>query len=495
MSQFDTRVPVVLVRTDPNPFHHGTLGAVRSLGRAGIDVRVVARTEGSPVRHSRYVRGARTPVPSPDGGDGDRDEAIFAALGRVAAGLAHPAVLVALDDASAIAVARAYDRLADRFLLPAQPTALPEQVADKQRLAALCVRLGVAHPETVAPGDEREAATAARRLGLPVVAKWSRPWLLPPGTGLRSTCLLRTSAEAAALFRRSGQAGSELLLQEFLPGGHGLDWFFHGYASRRGTLHGGGTGRKEQSWPRAAGLTALGRWIPQPAVEETAAALVEALGYRGILDLDFRLDPASGRYHLLDFNPRPGAQFRLFADGNDMDVVRAQHLDLTHRPLPVPRPRPGRVFVAEQYAPLHALLPAPARRRERAWLAADDPAPALATALLFGRHALRHLATQARRTLLPLRTGGTTALDGTGKALLPAQSRGTRDSAQDHATSHGSASDGSASCGSTPDGSTACGSTPDRTRPDQATSDGTTSNPTVPAVKYEVKYEKKASSC
>lgn len=55
-SLLDTRVPAVLLRIDRNPFHHGTLGAVRSLGRAGIDVHVVADSTGSPVRKSRFVR-------------------------------------------------------------------------------------------------------------------------------------------------------------------------------------------------------------------------------------------------------------------------------------------------------------------------------------------------------------------------------------------------------------------------------------------------------
>ncbi|NEB10808.1 ATP-grasp domain-containing protein, partial [Streptomyces coelicoflavus] len=106
-------------------------------------------------------------------------------------------------------------------------------------------------------------------------------------------------------------------------------------------------------------------------------------------DLDFRRCGTTGRYHLLDFNPRPGAQFRLFADTAGLDVVRALHLDLTHRPLPEGAPRPGRVFVVENYAPLSALRPARAGRggRELAWYARDDRAPGRALWTLWGRHA------------------------------------------------------------------------------------------------------------
>ncbi|MER5489602.1 ATP-grasp domain-containing protein [Streptomyces sp. NPDC002490] len=393
MSILDPRVPAVLLRLDRNPFHHGTLGAVRSLGRAGAEVHVVADCAASPVPHSRYLH--RTHRPPPPDAD---PAAVTAVLRRVAAALARPAVLIPLDDAGAIAVSRAHRELTGPYLLPGRPGALAERVADKARLAEVCRALGIPHPRTVLPGNAAEAGAAAERLGLPVVAKWSRPWLVPGGSGLRSTLLLRSAAEAAALYRRSAEAGSPLLLQTYLAPGPGRDWFFHGYADRNGALHGGGSGCKRRAWPPRAGATAVGRWVPNPRLHTAARELVRTLGYRGVLDLDFRHDPARDAYHLLDFNPRPGAQFRLFADGRGIDVVRALHLDLTGRPLPDAAPLPGRRFVVENHAPLAALT-APLRSgpAELAWCARDDPGPARALALLWPRHAVRRLAARLPR--------------------------------------------------------------------------------------------------
>ncbi|MGW5567100.1 carboxylate--amine ligase, partial [Streptomyces tendae] len=394
MSLFDTRVPAVLLRTDRNPFHHGTLGAVRSLGRAGVDVHVVADCAHSPVRASRYVTGLHTPPPP-----GASPEDIAAALRRVAARIARPAVLIPMDDACAVAVARARTELAPAYLLPDQPGDLPARVADKAELAAVCASLDVPHPETLVPDGAAEAARAAWRLGLPVVAKWSRPWLVPPGGGLRSTVLVRSAREAGELYRRAEEAGSRLLLQAFLPPGADRDWFFHGYADRSGAVRAGGPGRKTRARPRGAGLTAVGRWTPNPRVQALAERVTAELGYRGVFDLDFRRCGTTGRYHLLDFNPRPGAQFRLFADTAGLDVVRALHLDLTHRPLPAGAPRPGRVFVVENYAPLSALRPARGERggRELAWHARDDRAPGRALWALWGRHVGARLQDRALR--------------------------------------------------------------------------------------------------
>src|SRR3954471_7405832 len=107
VSLLDTRVPAVLLRIDRNPFHHGTLGAVRSLGRAGVEVHVVADSAGSPSRRSFFVRRIHPP-PLPGASPDD----ILAVLRRVADRIARPAVLIPMDDASAIAAARMRGELA-----------------------------------------------------------------------------------------------------------------------------------------------------------------------------------------------------------------------------------------------------------------------------------------------------------------------------------------------------------------------------------------------
>ncbi|MFJ7127920.1 ATP-grasp domain-containing protein [Streptomyces sp. NPDC098101] len=435
MPSFDTRVPAVLVRLDRNPFHHGTLGAVRSLGRAGIPVHAVVESRTSPVARSRHLRSAR---PGPAAATSAELADFLLRVGdEVSDGPSASLVAVPLDDVTALALARRRAELAPRFLLPEQTEAQLLRVADKAALAETCAALGLPHPRTALPTGADEAAAMAWALGLPVVAKWSRPWLLPAGAGLRSTSIVRSLAEVRELYARSPEAGSRLLLQELLPAGRDLDWFFQGYVDSAGRCPTGATGRKERAWPTGAGLTATGRWTVNPAVDRTARALLDALGYRGVCDLDFRLDRTTGAYHLLDFNPRPGAQFRLFADQDGLDAVRALHLDLTGRPVPPPSPAYGRRFVAENYA-LLSLLAVPRRRyaaetggvrrrTEWAWWAADDPLPAL----VMGRTWLAHL---LRKALAALRgrwaSGGARPAAATG----PPAPRGAPEDSSDRLT-------------------------------------------------------------
>ncbi|MFE7135110.1 ATP-grasp domain-containing protein, partial [Streptomyces sp. NPDC057638] len=228
-----------------------------------------------------------------------------------------------------------------------------------------------------------------------------------------------------ALFTHGEGAGGRLLLQRYLPDTPDGDWFFHGYFAGPRSCLLGGSGRKELSWPVRTGLTAKGRWQPNPRIEAAALRLAAQVGYHGILDLDFRREPGTGLYQLLDVNPRPGAQFRLFTSAGGLDVVRALYLDLTGQPVPRQPGRPGRVFVAENYAVLSSLASAVPRRGapagprrtaaagqgvETAWFAGDDPWPFLAmTRAWLGRGLAKGARSALRRTAArtPRRTDST----------------------------------------------------------------------------------------
>lgn len=207
---FDTLVPAVPVRLDRNPFHHGTLGAARSLGRAGIQVHAAVESPTSPVTRSRHLRSARVRHGT------DSSAELAALLTRIADEItddpSHPLLPIPLDDVSALALARRRSALSPRLLLPEQTEEQLLRVADKAALAGTCAALGLPHPRTRIPTGADEPAAMARSLGLPVVAKWSRPWLLPAGGGLRSTSVLRSLAEVRELYARTPEAGSRLLL-------------------------------------------------------------------------------------------------------------------------------------------------------------------------------------------------------------------------------------------------------------------------------------------
>ncbi len=172
------------------------------------------------------------------------------------------------------------------------------------------------------------------------------------------------------------------------------------------------TGVKERSYPAHAGLTSLGRSTANTRLRDEITGLLARLGYRGILDLDLRWDARDDQYKLLDFNPRIGAQFRLFRDTAGIDVVTACYLDLTGRTVPDSEQVSGRGFLVENYDPISALsywragelglrswLASLRTVDEAAWFARDDLRPFGLMCLRMGwRMATRPLA-KGRLTL------------------------------------------------------------------------------------------------
>jgi predicted ATP-grasp superfamily ATP-dependent carboligase len=197
------------------------------------------------------------------------------------------------------------------------------------------------------------------------------------------------------------------------------------------------TGVKVRSWPPQAGMTACAYTVSNPQLAALAARLCERVGYCGIADLDFRYDRRDGRYKLVDFNPRMGAQFRLFENAAGVDVVRALHLDLTGRQVSQAVAPDGRRILIENVdltARLSARLtrrrsgyrvPVPSGpvRTELAWLAADDPLP-VAAMLARSAGPLASYLRRVRRTRALRRGTGATppaAGDGFAAQVKPAQ--------------------------------------------------------------------------
>jgi D-aspartate ligase len=380
----DTSTPAVVFKTDPNVMHHGGLGVIRSLGRLGVPVYGVHEDSLAPAAHSRYLRGRCLWNPDPN----DAEELLYG-LADLAERIGRPSVLIPTDDAAAILLAEHGDALHGMYRFARSPRDLLPQVAGKYSLYELCRGLDVPCPQAMLVETWEQARDFAAKVGYPVVAKLATPWL-SDAHDVRSSTIVRSVKQLADLHERCEQAGlvSRLMLQEYLPGGAGHDWFVHGYCDGDSVCRPAFVGVKERSYPAHAGLTTLGRCADNDVLLRHATVLLEKLGYRGIVDLDFRWDDRDEQYKLLDFNPRLGAQFRLFRDSAGVDVAIASYLDLTGQEIPQGRPPVGRRFLVENYDPFAALgyrrrrelglwswLASLRRVRETAWFARDDLVP------------------------------------------------------------------------------------------------------------------------
>lgn len=389
--RYDRGLAVLILKSGALPLHHGTLGVIRSLGRAGVQVYCCTEPGGSPAARSRYL--------SPGGiGVLSMDDRAFATaeLQRLQQRLGRPLAVIPVDDSGALFLAENAAALGEAFHLPRQPPDLPRKVASKANFPQLCARVGMPTPGTVVVQPTDDLASATAQIRYPAMAKIAQAWLLPPA--VRPALLVQNQAEVIQYRSRLGaRPHAAMVVQEFIPDETAEDWFYHGYHAAGGEPVVGFTGRKLRSYPAFVGATSYGVSLVNETVRSLAQSLLRALEYAGIVELEFRLDRRDGQYKLVDFNPRLGAQFQFLRNMAGVDVVRALHLDLSGRPVPQAPQVEGCTFVSD-FTDM-AVVTAYRRRGllsrgdwlmqllgadEHAWFAADDLAPFAAASLRFG---------------------------------------------------------------------------------------------------------------
>jgi predicted ATP-grasp superfamily ATP-dependent carboligase len=367
------------------PVHHASVGVIRSFGRLGVQVTSIAEDRFTPVALSRYLKRRVDWVP-----DAFTDpEEIRKGLIKLGQEIGDKPLIVCTDDEAAIFIAEESDVLREYFTLADVKRDLPRLVASKHGLQGLCLRHNVPTPRTTFPSTLDELEKVLAESHLPVVVKNVEPWERKTRPTVVASTVVHDPDEL--MQRAAGwQEPFGCLVQEYLPPEHSEDWIVQGYCGSETQI--ALTARKLWAWPPFTGQTAYAQLQDNPDLSKRALSFCEQIGYRGIFDLDFRMDCRDGVPYLLDFNPRIGAPFTLFQTDSSVDVARAMHLDLSGRAIPPGRQRNGDRLLVEPLAfaarsayrktaePPVAIRSKDGRIRF-AWFAADDPLPFVAMAL------------------------------------------------------------------------------------------------------------------
>jgi len=372
LPSLDTTYPALILKASRGIIHHGAVGIARTLGRLGVPVYAVVEDAFTPLACSRYLTKAFVWESWP--GDG---EAFLNAMSIIAEIIGHRAILIPMDDLSAVCVAENADALSRWFLSPQLPFDLPRQLANKASLFSLCTRIGIPCARTVAPRSEDDIREFIKHTTFPIVVKAAEQWRLL--NDRYSTIVMPTREDLFDLYEHTNSGErSRIIIQEYVPG---EDWINHGYCNFDMHLYLDFTGKKMLSYPLNAGSTALGMSIHNEELRCQSQIFLKAVSYSGIFDIDWRLDERDGQYKIVDCNPRVGQNFRMFENRAAIDVVRAQHLNLTGRRIDNAQMTEDRLFTVESFylfSSLHSgrLYRRPlADSKELAWWSTDDPIP------------------------------------------------------------------------------------------------------------------------
>jgi predicted ATP-grasp superfamily ATP-dependent carboligase len=385
----DASTPVVVV--------NGKLGALaimRSLGPLGVPLYGVDADPRAPAMLSRYCRERFLHRL-----DEARPEEFVSKLLEVGRRVGRAAILIPTSDETAQIVVDHAEALSRSFVFPRNSPEMVRRLVSKKGMYEMALQHAVPTPVTLFPQSLADVRAFLPKVAFPVMLKGIHGHLLE-ARGHDKMVVVHSANELLAKY--SAMEDPEmpnLMLQEYIPGEDDQIYIFNGYFDRSSRCLAGFTGHKIRQFPVHVGCASLGVCRSNEEVARTTIRFMQAIGYRGVLDIGYRYDPRDGQYKVLDANPRVGQAFRLFVAENDMDAVKSLYLDLTGQEQFAIVPREGRRWLIEDYDLISSLhyyqegtlrplqwLRSFAGVEEAAWFSWRDPLPFL---VMLGRLAWR----------------------------------------------------------------------------------------------------------
>jgi D-aspartate ligase len=372
------------------------LGVVRSLGRRGVPVAVVREGDDRLSALSRYAQ-RRFPWPEAEPAaqaDYLLDLARLENLGGWA--------LIPSGDETAALAARYHDRLSESFVVTVPPWEVLRTAYDKRETYALAECVGVDVPWTLWPAGKHQLESA--EIDYPVILK---PAVKENLNRLTAAKAWRVDDRRELLARYEEAIGlvspEVLMVQELVPGG-GEGQLSYAALCDDGRPLASIVARRTRQYPADFGrASTFVETIDEGDVADRATPLLEAMRFTGLVEVEFKRDPGTGRLKLLDVNPRVWGWHTLGAAAG-VDFSYLLWLAACGQPVPVQQAQPGVRWVRSS-TDLPTVVSQILRRRlrlreylgtlrgprERAIFALDDPLPGLAEGPLIVSMLMRRL--------------------------------------------------------------------------------------------------------
>jgi D-aspartate ligase len=271
------------------------LGTVQSLGRHGVQVWVLHDTPRGVATFYRYAeRSIRWPTE-----DNARLSFLQALAARV--GLNQWVLFPTRDDTAAFC-ARRREELAGSFILTTPPWEVLQFAHDKRLTHQLAAEAGVSAPRTWEVGPD---GVDGLECSFPVIIK---PAVKDVENALTEDKAWRAN-DSTALSNRYEEARrlmppEHILVQELIPG-DGRDQFSFAALASDGMVLASLVARRTRQYPMDFGrASTFVETVDVPEVAASGAKVIEAMGYTGLVEVEFKHDARDDELKLLDVNPR-----------------------------------------------------------------------------------------------------------------------------------------------------------------------------------------------
>lgn len=282
---------------------HGALALARSFGRNGIPVVLVTDDHPLP-KSSRYVQ-RHFDWPGANAADAARFLVQLAAREEL-----RDWLLVPCGDGEAKLIAANLPLLRTAFRVLSCDWERLRTLTDKQMLAQSAAAAGIAAPRSYRLRSETDAASLD--VAFPVVLK---PAMRTARNEFTQAKAWQADAREQLIARYSEAAklvGYEnVVVQELIPGG-GEAQLSYAALWHQGKPVAEMTARRTRQYPVDFSYTStFVEVVANDEVKAAATALLHAIAFEGLVEVEFKFDARDRKYKLLDVNPRAWAWLAL----------------------------------------------------------------------------------------------------------------------------------------------------------------------------------------
>ncbi|AFZ69647.1 ATP-grasp family protein [Deinococcus peraridilitoris] len=324
--------------------HITALAIARSLGRQGVPILALDREGGGLGQHSKYLSALALCPDVDDGG-----EAFTDFLMDIGPHFQERPVLFPTNDDWVFAVARHKGQLERFYRVPFSGQDVIDTALTKTALYRQAETLGIPIPQSwyLDQASLTELAAGQSDVLERTIAQVPYPVILKPDESRAfyeafkaKVFVVNTPEEFRARVREAASQNLRLVAQRIIdtpPGGfYSVCSYLDANSEPRGVF----VGRKLEQYPPTFGTSCLAdsRWVPD--IAQRGVQVLQALGFHGISEIEFVLDPNTGKQLLLDVNTRSWKWIGLpIASGIDLPLLAYQ--DAIGAPFDAPQQQDG----------------------------------------------------------------------------------------------------------------------------------------------------------
>jgi predicted ATP-grasp superfamily ATP-dependent carboligase len=296
--------PVVVMNV-----HHSGLGIARSLGPLGIAIYGVGAYD-SPGNYSKFIDYRR----SPDSLLQPVELTQF--LIELSRSIGTKAIILPTRDHDIAYLLKHRSTLEEHFIVPLAEGSIIEHAMNKDMCFDVARSCGLALPTSRTIANAAELESAVRQIGFPAILKplYARQWRRPvirDLVGKQKALLFESSEDLIAAYERIREHEPVATIQQYIPGPEENLVVFGSYCSSAGAVRAYFTGRKILQLPPLRGTGVVLEGCPVPEIVEPSKALLRALGFTGISEIEFKIHETTKVPYLIEINPRHWDQHHL----------------------------------------------------------------------------------------------------------------------------------------------------------------------------------------